>query len=193
MSRRLVTPARFMLLGGLLPGLAAAALLWAARPGGAVLRWQFEPGKPFVEELTVEGVQAMKFMSTNAQQRHSETFIFQWTPREQTALNNWVVDRRLRRVRAEMGLPGGMLTYDSARDLGSKGPLDNLFAPLIGSKTTLTLSADARLVDLEMPKLPAVKGNDLLDHYAAPEVQRQLAEQVLHWLPPRAVWTGDTW
>lgn len=184
---RCLTPFRLMALAGLLPGLAAMALLWTYRPGGVVLQWRFDKDRPFIEESTIETEQRTKIDGMGAQMTDTVTLNFQWMPKEQDSLRNWKIDRRLQRVIVRRGVEDVVL-YDSANGSSSSSFAD-VYKDFIGTKATLTVGPDTPGALVEMPRTGSPASG--VDH--ARDLQQQLAQFVLLWTPPGPVHPGDTW
>jgi hypothetical protein len=182
-----------MFLGGLVPGVAALALLWAARPGGTVLDWRFDKGKPFFEETTIHTQQRSQFLGATMDEDHAETFYFLSTPKEQDALGNWIIDRRLRRIVVKMHPGEREVVFDSADTSQGRTEYTDFFKIAVGMKATMLVGRNMKIIDLELPRTINPGNNRLLAQHFADNAPKQMAEHLFRWLPPRAVRPGDSW
>jgi hypothetical protein len=184
---RCVTPFRMMALGGLLPGVAALALLWVNRPGGVVLQWQFAKDRPFIEESIIETKQRSKVDGFGANLTETVTLQFQWMPRQQDPSRNWTIQRRLQRV-IHRG-SDNQVVYDSAGPTPSPFAWADMYKDFVGIKSTLTVRPHTPGVLIEMPRT----GPASLNAEEFKELQSELAETVLMWTPRHPVRPGDSW
>lgn len=185
---RSLTPFRMMALGGVLPGLLAMGMLWSIRPG-VVLQWRFDKDRPFIEESIIESQQHTKVDGLGADLIDTATLEFHWTPRLQDESRNWTIDRRLERVIVRRGTLEDPVVYDSANPPTGQNPFSNTYQEWIGTRSTLTVSRHRRDFNIEIPRT----GPQSLGAIYVKELQKQLAEYVLLWIPPGPVRPGDTW
>src|SRR5207237_10782048 len=106
----------------LIAGLAAPA------PGKEVtLKWDFQKGKPFYQEMTTTTKQTMKVMGMEVTQNQTQKFVFSWTPIEQDKDKNWIVDQEIVAVMMDIEIGGQKIPYDSTKDNGVSGsPLSDV-------------------------------------------------------------------
>jgi RNA polymerase sigma factor (sigma-70 family) len=168
-----------------------------AEPDGGFLRWKFEKGKPFYQEITTETDQQMKVMGKDVVQHQKQTFYFRWTPKEQYRDDDWVMTQRVEGVKIDIDIGGNRLRYDSTGE-GAKadGPLAEFYKALVGSEFELTVPAQAQglrvkgidrfLRKLETTTRAAVPAECFTDF-------NQMLGIWFAALPHQPVQVGDTW
>src|SRR5262249_19749646 len=64
-----------------------------AQEGKTELKWKFEKGKPFYQELSTDTTQDIKVMGMDVKQKQKQTFYFSWTPIEQKD-KDWIIKQK---------------------------------------------------------------------------------------------------
>jgi hypothetical protein len=186
----------------LLAGLAWVALVVPAFGQDTVtLKWEFEKGKPFFQELTTETKQTMKVMGMDVTQNQKQTFIFSWTAKEQDKDKNWIVTQKIEGVKMDIEIGGNKINYDSTNPAtGTGNPLADFFKALVGSEFELTISPDMKITSIKgrdefLNKL--IKANPqmepLLKQILGEEAMKQMADPAFAAVPEKPVKKGDTW
>jgi len=187
---------RLSLAGVLVAGLTAAAF------GQEVtLKWDFQKGKPFYQEMTTTTKQTMKVMGMEVTQNQTQKFVFSWTPIEQDKDKNWIVEQEIVAVMMDIEIGGQKIPYDSTKDTGVSGnPLSEFFKALVGSKFKLTITPDFKVKSIEgrkefIDKLGKANPQmlPLLETILSDEALKQMSDPAFAILPPKAVKKGDTW
>lgn len=178
-------------------GLAAPALAQDT----ADLKWKFEKGKTFYQEITTDTKQDMTVMGMNVSQKQKQTFFFSWTP---DSLNDkdksWVVRQKIEGVRMEIEIGGNPIVFDSTKDAGASNPLADFFKALVGTEFRLTIGPDMKVTKVEgreefVKKL--IQANQqmqpLLNAVLSDEALKQLADPAFGVAPNRTVKKGESW
>src|SRR5579864_4798018 len=113
------------------------------------LKWKFEKGKSFYQELTTETTQKMTVMGQTINQPQKVTFFLSWTPVDQDKEGNWTVKQKIEGLKMEIDIAGNKLPYDSTKDQGSTSPLYDFFKSLVGSEFTLTIDKGMKISKIE--------------------------------------------
>ncbi len=91
---------------------ATAAPLPPDDPSG--LRWKFEKGHTFYQEVTTHTRQTMKVMGQEVKQTQEQTFILSWTPEKEDG-DRWLLKCRIEGVKMEIDIGGTPISYDSTK------------------------------------------------------------------------------
>ena len=123
----------------------------APAPGQEVtLKWDFQKGKPFYQEMTTTTKQTMKVMGMDVTQNQTQSFTFGWMPLEQDKDKNWIVEQEIVAVKMDIEIAGQKIPYDSTKDTaGTTNPLADFFKALVGSKFKLTVTPDFKIKSIE--------------------------------------------
>ena len=75
------------------------------------LKWKFEKGKIFYQEMTTEVVQHIKVQGQDLQQRQKSTFWYQWTPLKEEKVKEGTeeVTKKKIHVPASIGVEEGLI------------------------------------------------------------------------------------
>jgi hypothetical protein len=169
--------------------------------GGAVtLKWKFEKGKPFYQELTTDTKQTMKVMGMDITQNQKETFVFSWTPKDQDKDGNWVIQQKIEAVKMDIDIGGQKVAYDSTKEAGTANPLADFFKALVGSEFTLTVSPDGKVTKIEgrdefLKKLVTANQQmePMLKQILSDDALKQMADPAFSVVPNKPVKPGDSW
>ncbi len=163
------------------------------------LKWKFEKGKTFYQQLTTETTQDMKVMGSEVKQKQNQTFYFSWTPLEQKD-KDWILEQEIRGVKVEIEIGGNKIGYDSTNPGPGNNPLADFFKTLIGSKFKLTVGPDMKVTKVEggkefLEKLVAANQQmkPLLESILSDDALKQMADPSFAVLPPGPVAKGDKW
>ncbi|HZU37255.1 MAG TPA: DUF6263 family protein [Gemmataceae bacterium] len=166
------------------------------------LKWKFQKGKAFYQEMTTKTDQKIKVMQQDIPQTQTQTFYFSWTP-EDVKNNVWTVQQKIDGVKMDISVGGNPITFDSTKPApASPNPLSDFFKQLVGSSFTLT-------VDPSKPKpVLSIKGREdflkklraanpqmepLLNVILSDDSLKQMADPAFSVVPDHAVKVGDTW
>jgi hypothetical protein len=164
------------------------------------LKWKFEKGKPFYQELTTETKQDMQVMGQKITQFQKVTFYLSWNPVEQDKDGNWTVKQKIEGLKMEIEIGGNKIPYDSTKEGGPTNPLSDFFKALVGSEFTLTIDKNMKISKIDgrdefLKKL--VKENPqmepLLKTILSDEALKQMSDPAFSVVPDKAVKKGDTW
>ena len=164
------------------------------------LKWDFQKGKPFYQEMTTTTKQTMKVMGMEVTQNQTQKFVFSWTPIEQKD-KNWIVEQEIVAVMMDIEIGGQKIPYDSTKDTGVSGnPLSEFFKALVGSKFTLTITPDFKVKSIEGRKEfvdKLIKANPqmepLLNTILSDEALKQMSDPAFAAVPNKAVKKGENW
>jgi hypothetical protein len=172
----------------------------AASGGSADLKWKFEKGKTFYQDMTTETKQTMKVMGMDIAQNQKQTFIFAWTPKDQDKDGNWTIQQKIEAVKMDIDIGGNKVAYDSTKDTGTANPLADFFKALVGSEFTLTVSPDGKVTKVEgrdefLKKLVTANQQmePMLKQILSDDALKQMAEPAFAVVPNKAVKKGDSW
>ena len=163
------------------------------------LKWKFEKGKTFYQEMTTKTEQNMTVMGMKINQTQTQTFYFSWTPKEQKD-DNWIITQKIEGVKMDIQVGGNPITFDSTKETPANNPLSEFFKALVGSEFTLTLSPKNEVTDIKgkdefLQKL--IKANQqmepLLKQILSDEALKQMADPAFSVVPNKPVKKGDTW
>jgi hypothetical protein len=181
----------------------AGAALPASVQGADELKWKFEDGKSFYQEITTKTDQTMKISGQSINQTQLQTFYFKWTPKKPKDKNkkDWTIEQEIIGVKMKIEIGGNTISYDSTKaDSGQNNPLGEFFKTLIGSKFTLTVDQNMKVTKVEgkdqfIDKL--IKANaqmePLLKEILSDEAIKQMADPAFGALPGKPVKKNDTW
>jgi len=164
------------------------------------LKWKFEKGKPFYQEMTTDTTQKMTVMGQNITQVQKVTFFLSWTPVDKDKDGNWTVKQKIEGLAMEIEIGGNKIPFDSRKDAGGTNPLSDFFKALVGSEFTLTIDKDMKITKIEgrdefLKKL--VKENQamepLLRTILSDEALKQMSDPAFAAIPDKPVKKGDTW
>lgn len=163
------------------------------------LKWKFEKGKTFYQEMTTSTKQEMEVMGMKINQTQSQTFYFSWTP-ESEKDKAWTIKQKIVGVKMNIEIAGNTITFDSTKDAGSSNPLSDFFKALVGSEFTLTVGPDYKVTDIKgddefLKKLIAANQQmePLLRQILSKEALKQMADPAFAVLPDKPVKKGDAW
>jgi hypothetical protein len=164
------------------------------------LKWKFEKGKPFYQEMTTDTTQNMTVMGQKITQVQKVTFFLSWTPVDKDKDGNWTVKQKIDGMKMEIEIGGNKIPFDSTKDTGATNPLSDFFKALVGSEFTLTIDKDMKITKIEgrdefLKKL--IKENQamepLLKTILSDEALKQLSDPAFAVVPDKAVKKGDSW
>jgi len=179
-----------------------AFLVAGARAQSPVdLKWKFEKGKPFYQEMTTDTTQKMTVMGQNITQVQKVTFFLSWTPVDQDPNSKaWTVKQKIEGLKMEIEIGGNKIPFDSTKEMGGTNPLSDFFKALVGSEFTLTIDKDMKITKIEgrdefLKKL--VKENQamepLLKVILSDEALKQMSDPAFAAIPDKPVKKADYW
>jgi hypothetical protein len=178
----------------------SAAELPAAAKEEAVLRWTFQPDRPFYQEVTTETRQVLRVMGTGVPQTQKQTFIFSWTPEERDRRGNWVLKQKIEGIKLDLDISGNKISLDTTKDIDAANPLADFYKALVGAEFTVTLDSDStpcriRGADPLLKKLAGARPETagVLGQVLSEDALRRVAEISFPALPDEAVQPGDSW
>jgi RNA polymerase sigma factor (sigma-70 family) len=171
-----------------------------AKRGPAVtLRWQFEEGRPFYQEVTTQTRQTMKIMDNDVLQQQTQTFHFRWEPVEKRG-EGWVLKQKVEGVRLDLDIGGNKIAFDSAKEATTNNPLAEFYKALVGAELRVTLDREYKVEKVEgrdqlIEKLGAANPRlrHLLPQVLSEGTLRQTAWASFVALPRRRLRPGDSW
>jgi hypothetical protein len=201
---------RFLFPGGntVLKSRCLVALLFViglglpARGQDAVdLKWKFEKGKTFYQEVSTETKQDMTIMGMNIAQNQKQTFIFSWTPEQQNDKDkSWTIKQKIEGVKMDIQIGGSPITFDSTKDATSSNPLADFFKAIVGTEFKITLGADGKVSKIDgreefIKKLVQTNPQmqTLLTQILSDEALKQMADPAFGSVPGHPVKKGDSW
>jgi hypothetical protein len=165
------------------------------------LKWKFEKGKTFYQEISTETKQDMNVMGMNVSQNQKQTFYFSWTPEQQNDQDkSWTIKQKIEAVKMDIQIGGNPITYDSTKDTGTTNPLSEFFKALVGTEFRLTISPDMKVTKVEgrdefIKKLVSANPQmqQLLNQVLSDDALKQLADPAFAVVPNRTVKKGESW
>ena len=119
------------------PALALLAVpAWGQSP--VELKWKFEKGKPFYQEMTTETNQTMTIQGNKVENQQKQTFYFSWTPKEKKD-DSYTVVQKILGVKMDIDIAGNKISYDSTAAQQPKNPMSEFFKQLVNSEFTITI------------------------------------------------------
>src|ERR1700680_1463037 len=91
------------------------------------LKWKFEKGKTFYQEMTTKTTQNLKVMGMPVTQNQEQTFFFSWTPKDEDKDHNWTITQKIEGVRMKIEIGGNPINFDSTKDTQATNPLSEFF------------------------------------------------------------------
>ncbi|HEV3202758.1 MAG TPA: DUF6263 family protein, partial [Gemmataceae bacterium] len=114
------------------------------------LKWKFEKGKPFYQEMTTDTTQKMTVMGQNITQVQKVTFYLSWTPVDKDSKDgSWTIKQKIEGLKMEIEIGGNKIPFDSTKDTGGTNPLSDFFKALVNSEFTLTIDKDMKITKIE--------------------------------------------
>lgn len=173
----------------------------AAAAGDSVdLKWKFEKGKSFYQELTTDTKQTMKVMGMDIKQDQKQTFYFSWTPQEEDKDKAWTINQKIEGIKMDIDIGGNKVNFDSTKDTGVNNPLSDFFKALVGSSFKLTVSPDFKVTKIEgrdefLKKLVTANQQmePMLKQILSDEALKQMADPAFSVVPNKAVKKGESW
>ncbi len=177
-----------------------AALAVGARAQDTVdLKWKFEKGKTFYQEMTTNTNQKMTVMGMEITQKQNQTFYFSWEPLEEKD-GAWKVRQKIIGLKMDIQIGGTPINYDSTKDATGANPLSDFFKNLIGAEFTLTIDKDMKVTKVEGRDefLKKLSGSNqqmepLLKQILSDDALKQMADPAFAIVPGKPVKKGDTW
>jgi hypothetical protein len=164
------------------------------------LKWKFEKGKTFYQEMTTKTEQNMTVMGMKITQNQTQTFYFSWTPKEQDKDGNWIVTQKIEGVKMDIQIGGSPITFDSTKDTTATNPLSDFFKALVGAEFTLTINSKNEVTDIKgkdefLKKLVSANQQmePLLKQILSDDALKQMADPAFSVVPNKSVKKGDTW
>jgi len=173
----------------------------AAAAGDTVdLKWKFEKGKTFFQELSTDTKQSMKVMGMDIAQNQKQTFYFSWTPKEEDKDHNWTIKQKIEGIKMDIDIGGNKVAFDSTKDAGVNNPLSDFFKALVGSEFTLTVSPDFKVTKIEgreefLKKLVTANQQmePMLKQILSDDALKQMADPAFSVVPNKPVKKGESW
>jgi hypothetical protein len=167
------------------------------------IKWKFEKGKTFYQEMTTETKQDMTVMGMKISQTQKQTFYFSWTPEKQDDKDkSWTIKQKIIGLKMDIQIGGTPITYDSTKDAGAgvNNPLSDFFKALIGAEFTITVGPDMKVTKIEgrdefLKKLISTNQTmePLLKQILSDDALKQMADPAFAVVPGKPVKKGDTW
>ncbi|GIW82732.1 MAG: hypothetical protein KatS3mg105_4539 [Gemmatales bacterium] len=165
------------------------------------IKWKFEKGKTFYQEMTTNTKQTLKVQGMDIEQNQKQTFYFSWTVKDQDKDNNWILTQKITGLKMDIDIGGQKIVFDSLKkDNNAGNPLADFFNQLVDSEFTITLSPENKVVKVEgrdefIKKL--IKANpqmkDMLEKILSEDALKQMADPAFAVVPGKPVKKGDSW
>ena len=164
------------------------------------LKWKFEKGKTFYQELTTDTKQEMDVMGMKINQNQKQTFYLSWTPEAQGTDKNWTIKQKIEGVKMDIQIGGNAITYDSTKDQAAANPLADFFKALVGAEFKLTVTPEMKVIKIEgrdefIKKLQQANPQmeTLLKQILSDDALKQMSDPAFGVVPNKAVKKGDSW
>jgi hypothetical protein len=166
------------------------------------IKWKFEKGKTFYQEMTTESKQTMKVMGIDVNQTQKQTFFFSFTPESQDEKDkSWRIKQKIEGVQMDLQISDSKISYDSFKDATStNNPLADFFKALVGQEFILTITPEMKVTKVEgrdefLKKLVNVNQQmePLLKQLLSDEALKQMADPAFSMVPDKPVKPGDNW
>lgn len=180
--------------------IAGAITTSAAAQQSAELKWKFEKGKTFYQQVTTRTEQTMRVMGLDVAQSQEQTLYFSWTPRQRDAVGNWVFTLKLDGVRIKIDSGGNPINYDSTKDANADTPLAEFFKLIVGSEFAVALGPDYKVTGIKgkdaflknlIQAYPSMEG--ILKRMLDDEAIKQMVGLAFTAVPNRTVRKGESW
>jgi hypothetical protein len=164
------------------------------------LKWKFEKGKTFYQEMTTDTKQEMDVMGMKINQTQKQTFYLSWTPVEQAADGNWTIKQKIEGVKMDIQIGGNSISYDSTKDAAAANPLADFFKALVGTEFKLTIDPQMKVTKIEgrdefIKKLQQANPQmeTLLKTILSDDALKQMSDPAFGVVPNKPVKKGETW
>jgi hypothetical protein len=166
------------------------------------LKWKFEKGKKFYQEMTTQTAQEMNVMGQKINQTQKQTFVFSWEPLEFNEKDKtWKIKQKIEQMKMDIQIGGAPITYDSTKEAaGANNPLSDFFKALINSEFILEIDAEGKVKDIKgrddfIKKLSNTNQTmePLLKGILTDEALKQMADPAFGMLPDKPKKKGETW
>lgn len=156
--------------------------------------------KPFYQEQKTKTTQMMKVMNQEVKQEQDQTFIIQWTPKEEDKDGNYVVTQKIVGIKMNIDIGGNKINYDSTIK-NPKNPMTDFFEQLQKSELTFKIKPDLTVAAIEGEDT-FIKGltdinpqmSGLLKAILSKDALKKMAEPTWYAFPPGGTVTqGQTW
>jgi hypothetical protein len=167
----------------------------------ATLKWKFEKGKTFYQDVTTVTTQKMEVMGMTIEQKQTQTFIFKWDVKDASDKEVTLL-QKIEGVKMNIDIGGNKIDFDSSKEAGAGNQLSDFFKALVGAEFTLTIDPQT----LEIKKIDGaekfvkdlVKANQqmepLLKQILSDKALKQMAEPTFSAIEQgKKVKKGDTW
>jgi hypothetical protein len=167
------------------------------------LKWKFEKGKTFYQEMVTTTNQSMKVMNNDVKQKQSQTFYYSWTV-DKVEGDSVVLAQKILGVKMDIDIGGSQIKYDStsaSAPNNASNPLSEFFKALVGSEFKLTLNTKDYSVsnvegrDALLKKLvtanPQMK--PLLEQILSDKALKEMAEPTFAVVPTQAIGKSESW
>jgi hypothetical protein len=105
------------------------------------LRWRFEIGKTFYQEMTTDTDQIIQIQDNQTTNKQKQSFVYSYTPKGRDADGNWLIVQRIEAVKMDFDTNGSRISYDSTTNEMSGSFLDLLFTLFTGNSLKASLKA----------------------------------------------------
>ena len=163
------------------------------------LKWKFEKGKTFYQEMTTDTNQKMTVMGMEINQKQKQTFYFSWEPLEEKD-GTWKIKQKIIGLKMDIQIGGTPINYDSTKDATGVNPLSDFFKNLVGAEFTLTIDKDMKVTKVEGRDefLKKLSGSNqqmepLLKQILSDDALKQMADPAFAIVPGKPVKKGDSW
>jgi len=173
---------------------------FARAQGRAELRWRFQPGKTFYQEITIDGRQTTTAKDGQMPIRILQTLYVAWTPLQLRPDRSWVVRQQILGMSMVVHANGRQVSYDSANPAASPRELADGIEPLINAEFLFVINPQMKTIQVSglrelFSRMGQVspKVKQTMQGLLSEESLRQLSDQTFAVLPDRPVAPGERW
>jgi len=182
--------------------IALLVLAVLAGPGAAQeadLKWKFEKGKTFYQEMVINTDQKLTLMGNDIPIKNKQTIITSWTPEKQDKDKNWVVAEKILAMKMDIEMLGQKISYDSTKNAGPPALVDAM-KPIIGAEFKATISPEMKTLKVDgyqefLDKLgdadPKVK--QMMASTFSEDTLKQSSDALFALVPAKPVKKGESW
>jgi Family of unknown function (DUF6263) len=165
-----------------------------------VLKWRFEKGKTFYQEMTTETKQETDVMGKKNNQTQKQTSYLSWTPERQNPDGSWVVKQRTDAVKMDLEIGGRRIIVDSMKGKPAANGEEAMYLALVGTELRFTIRPDMSTAKIEgreayIEKLEKASPGTtkLLRRILNEGVWKQCWDPVFGVLPNKPLRQGESW
>jgi hypothetical protein len=172
---------------------------------GVALKWKFEAGKVFYQEMTTGSEQTMQIQSHTVNNKQIQTFIYSYTPKGRNGDGNWLILQRIEALKMDFTIGGSRIIYDSTKGWESGSFLDiflagDFFKALVGCEFEIVVDRNGHPLEvkgttalLEKIGNSSPRAAEVVKIMMNDDVFKETAFLALGVLPDHSVRVGTAW